>query len=122
MVPGASRSVFAVFGGCFIGFPSVPGVSGMFYIWFVISGYLRSFPGVPEQCLACGSWLELGLLVSFHLWLLLIVFGVFPDEFYMILSVIQCMGVPGVLFWDSIVYLLVIVKAIILPVYYIELV
>ena len=41
---------------------------------------------------------------------------------FMILSVIQCKGVPGVLFWNSIVYLLVIVKAIILPVYYIKLV
>ena len=40
----------------------------------------------------------------------------------MILSVIQCMGVPGVLLGNSIVYLLVIVKAIILPIYYIELV
>ena len=58
----------------------------------------------------------------FHLWLLFIVFGLFPDEIYMIPSVIQCMGVPGVLFWNSIVYLLVIVKAIILPIYYMELV
>ncbi len=58
----------------------------------------------------------------FHLWVLFIVFGVFPDVFYMTLSVIQCMGVPGVLFWNSIVYLLVIVKAIILPLYYMELV
>ena len=72
----------------YIGFSSVPGVSGMFYIWFAASGDLRSFPGVPEQCLECGSWLELGVLVLFHLWLLFIVFGVFPDEIYMIPSVI----------------------------------
>ena len=81
MVPGASRSEFAVLGGCFLKFSSVPGVSGMFYIWFAASGDLRSFPGDPEQCLECGSWLKLGLLVSFHLWLLFIVFGVFPDVF-----------------------------------------
>jgi hypothetical protein len=112
----------SVGGGCFYSFSSVPGVSGMFYIWFVASGDLRSVPGDPEQCLECGSWLELGLLVLFHLWLLFIVFGLCPDEIYMILSVIQCMGVPGVLFWNSIVYLLVIVKAIILPIHYIELV
>ena len=55
MVPGASRSEFKVFGGCFIRFSMVPGVSGMFYIWFAATGDLRSFPGVPEQCLECGS-------------------------------------------------------------------
>ena len=75
-------------GRCFIVFSSVPGVSRMYYIWFVVSGDLRIFPGDPEQCLECGSWLELGLLVLFHLWLLFILFGVFPDEFSMILSVL----------------------------------
>ena len=29
------------------------------------SGDLRSFPGDPEQCQECGSWLELGVLVLF---------------------------------------------------------
>ena len=66
-------------GGSFMVFSSVPGVSGMFYIWFAASGDLRVVPGDPEQCLECGSRLELGLLVSFHLWLLFIVFGLFPD-------------------------------------------
>jgi hypothetical protein len=56
-------------------FSSVPDVSGMYYVWFAASGDFRSFPGDPEQCLECGSWLELGLLVLFHLWLLFIVFG-----------------------------------------------
>ena len=96
MVPGAFRSVFAVLGGSFIRFSSVPGVSGMYYIWFVASGDLRGFPGDPEQCLECGSWLKLGLLVLFHLWFLFIVFGVFPDEFYMIPSVLQYEGPGGI--------------------------
>jgi hypothetical protein len=41
--------------GSFIRVSSVPGVSGMFYIWVVASGDFRFFPGIPEQCLECGS-------------------------------------------------------------------
>ena len=54
MVPGASRSVIAVLGGYFYRFSSVPGVSGMFYIWFAASGDLRSLPGSRSSVWSAG--------------------------------------------------------------------